>query len=238
MLRWLYPMICHLCHEKCELGLCPECMRSLPRVPKPICLYCGAPVAGEQADAFHCDACSDRPRSFSLARSAIRSSEESMLLIHALKYRKAAYIAPALAALMAEVWHATPELRELKNAAIVPVPITHRHLSKRGYNQAEELAKPLAAALHLPCLQPLIRHNTESDSQTRLSAAQRLHNAMAAYAAAPAYTSGKKQLPPDIVLIDDVYTTGATARACAKALKSIPGVKNVAVLTAIRVVLS
>lgn len=237
MLSWLYPRICHLCHEECELGLCPSCLASLPRVPRPICLYCGARVAGEQQDAYHCASCSSHPRSFSMARSALLSTEVSMGIIHALKYARAAYVVPALAQAMAEEWQASAEFRALEFPVLVPVPITRKHLCTRGYNQAEELARALAALLGLEVVQPLIRRDTEADSQTRLSSAQRLRNAMAAYALAPHYAEGKYTLPKHVVLVDDVYTTGSTALACAKALKEAPGVKKVAVLTALRAVL-
>lgn len=237
MLRWLYPLTCHLCHEECELGICPACLESLPRVPRPICLYCGAPVAGEQQDAYHCSACSGTPRPFSMARSALVSTDTTMDIIHALKYSRAAYVVPALAQAMLEVWQTTAELRGAESPVLVPVPITRTHLLRRGYNQAEELAKALAKQLSIPVAQPLLRLTTGADSQTKLSSAQRLRNAMAAYALAPDYASGKRSLPAHLVLVDDVFTTGATARACAKALKEAPGVKSVAVLTALRAVL-
>ena len=160
-----------------------------------------------------------------------------MGIIHALKYARAAYVVPALAQVMAEEWLASAEFRALESPVLVPVPISRKHLSERGYNQAEELARALAALLGLEVVQPLIRRNTEADSQTRLSAAQRLRNAMAAYALSPHYAEGKRALPAHVVLVDDVYTTGSTARACAKALKEAPGVKKVAVLTALRAVL-
>jgi predicted amidophosphoribosyltransferase len=138
---------------------------------------------------------------------------------------------------MLEVWQTTAELRGAESPVLVPVPITRTHLLRRGYNQAEELAKALAKQLSIPVAQPLLRLTTGADSQTKLSSAQRLRNAMAAYALAPDYASGKRPLPAHLVLVDDVFTTGATARACAKALKEAPGVKSVAVLTALRAVL-
>ena len=235
MLNWLYPITCRLCGEAAEHTLCEACLAQLPRVPRPICLYCGAPAAGEQADAYHCAACKSKPRPFDLARSALLTDDATMPLIHELKYKGASHLGAALAPALAELWHNTPELAEYRDAALVPVPISKLHLRRRGYNQAEELARPLATALGLPMVQPLQRTDMQSDSQTRLSAAERLKNARLIYHAAPEYAQGKKTLPAHLVLIDDVYTTGATVRACAAVLKHLPGVKKVAVLTLLRV---
>lgn len=236
MIDWLYPMTCRLCGESSDLALCEKCMGTLPHVPRPICLYCGAPVSGDQADPYHCSACKSKPRPFDFARSALMTSDETMPLIHELKYHGASYLGAALAPALAELWHQTPELAEYSQAAIVPVPISPAHLRKRGYNQAAELAIPLAQTLGLPVVQPLQRLNTEADSQTRLSAAERLKNASLAYHPLAAYAKGKKNLPSHLVVVDDVYTTGATIRACTAVLKKLPGVKKVAGITLLRVV--
>jgi predicted amidophosphoribosyltransferase len=115
------------------------------------------------------------------------------------------------------------------------VPISPLHLRKRGYNQAEEIALPLAKSLGLKLIQPLVRQDTGIESQTYLSASARMKNALAAYAAKKEYQEGRRVLPDKLVLIDDVYTTGATVRACAAALKKLPGVQKVAVITLLRV---
>jgi predicted amidophosphoribosyltransferase len=117
------------------------------------------------------------------------------------------------------------------------VPTTPTHQQQRGYNQAGELARELGKMLSLKVVQVLQRHETEFNSQTRLSVRQRLLNAYRSFSALPAYKSGKRPLPPSILLVDDVYTTGSTARACARALRHLPGVKAVAVLTFARALL-
>lgn len=236
MLRWLFPITCSLCGKASQLTICADCLATLPHVPRPICLYCGVPVPGDLQDAYHCPACKSKPRPFDFARSALLTSDESMELIHRLKYKGEAHLAAALAPALVELWHNTPELAEYAGGAIVTVPISKLHLRRRGYNQAEELAAPLAKALHMPLLAPLQRTDVKADSQTRLSAAERLKNARLIYHADSTYKNGAKPLPSHLVLVDDVYTTGATVRACAAVLKSLPGVKKVAVLTLMRVV--
>ncbi len=234
MLRWLYPVVCELCGVESERSLCPACLDTLPRVPRPICLYCGTPLQVIPPDAECCDACRGKARPFLLARSALQRTEQNMELLYRLKYHRHAYLASGLAAALNELWERTPELADFAEAALVPVPMTRRHLRQRGYNQAEELARELSKLRRLPLIHALLRRETQFDSQTGLSARQRARNAVQAYHADPAYTEKKKRLPPHIVLVDDVYTTGSTARACARVLRRLPGVEAVAVLTLVR----
>lgn len=232
MLRWLYPDTCELCGELSQSTLCPSCRDSLPPVPRPICLYCGSPTGGEQTDPYYCRACKNLPRNFDFARSALCRTETTMELIYSFKYHKKNHLGHAFAPLLAKLWLNTPALQEHRDWVLVPVPITHQRLSERGYNQAEELALPLARQMDLPILHPLQRIPTEHSSQTLLSAQARLKNAAKAYKLLPAYQ--QRTLPPHLLIVDDVYTTGATVRACAKILKSCPGVQTVGVITLIR----
>ncbi len=235
MLSWLYPGICELCGERSELSLCPECMEKLPRLPRPLCLYCGAPVNTAPEDPMRCPECAGKPRSFSFARSALSRTPETMQLIHELKYHRANHLAPALAPLLAEMWEQHPPLRAQADWVLVPVPSAPQHLFSRGYNQAEELARALAALTGLRVINALRRTNRGPSSQTLLSATQRQQNAFASFSALPACAKGKRPLPPHLLLIDDVFTTGSTARACAKALRDCPGVEEVGVLTLLRI---
>lgn len=231
LLHWIYPRLCELCHKPCEHELCDSCRESLPRVPMPICLYCGSPVAGEQDDPYHCAHCRAMPRSFDFARSALTRSEDAMQLIYALKYHHANYLARALGHLLNELWEDTPALCAHRDWCLVPVPSGVSHLFQRGYNQAEELARALGKQRGLRVHSPLMRRNTGVDSQTRLSAAERRRNAQAAYALRHPEA---KLSSPHLVLVDDVYTTGSTVRVCARLLRQLPGVKTVGVLTLLR----
>ncbi len=235
MLSWLYPGICELCGQRSEASLCPECLAALPRLPRPICLYCGAPLSAAVVDAMHCPECTNLPRSFSFARPALVQTQETMQLIHKLKYHHANHLAPALAPLLAELWEQNPPLRAHADWVLVPVPAAPQHLFARGYNQAEELAHALGKIKGLRVLPALRRKRGIHSSQTHLSAAERLENAFASYAPLPAFACGRRTLPPHLLLVDDVFTTGSTARACARALRTLPGVEEVGVITLLHI---
>ncbi len=235
MLHWIYPELCELCHEPSEHELCENCIAKLPTLPLPICLYCGSPVAGDQQDPLHCAQCSSAPRYYDFARSAYMTNEATRHLVHAIKYHHANYLAGIMGELLNCLWDDTPQLMQPGRYCIVPVPCTRAHLFARGYNQAGEIARALARLRGLPVCHALKRIPTGADSQTRLSAGERRRNAMRAYTAQPAYASGRRKLPgEDVVLVDDVYTTGSTAHACAKQLRKLPGVRRVGVLTLLR----
>lgn len=235
MLSWIFPNTCQLCGALSETTLCPECLASLTRVPKPVCMYCGAPVAGNQQDPYHCAACQGKPRPFTFARSALHEDDTTLELVHDLKYHGKTHLARALAPLLAELWEYNHVLSDTADWTLVPVPVTPRKLFSRGYNQAEELAQELVKLRPMPILQPLRRVYTGVRSQTNLSATERMKNAYRAYSLLPAYANGTRRLPPNLLILDDVYTTGATTRACAHALRQVPGVKNIGIVTLLRV---
>lgn len=234
MLRWLYPNTCERCGEPCQSTICPDCLAALERVPRPICLYCGAPTYGRAQQAGRCDACKAFPRSYDFARSALLRTPESMELVHTLKYGRANHLAVSLAPLLSEMWESTPELKAHDDWCLVPVPVTRTRLFLRGFNQAEELARPLAHLRGLRLQQPLLRVPTENATQTRLSARERRLNAQKAYRLHPAWAAGRKTAAAHLLLVDDVYTTGATTRACAALLRQLPGVSKIGVLTLLR----
>ena len=234
MLRWIYPITCELCGESAERSICPDCLAKLARVPRPICLSCGAPLRSTPESTESCPVCFGKPRPYSFVRSALTGNEQNMQLIYRLKYHHAIYLAGGLAPALAEILQSMPEQEMFRQAVIVPVPTTPTHQQERGYNQAGELARELGRILDMKVIHALQRRETEFNSQTRLSARQRLLNAYRSFSALPAYKTGKRTLPTSVLLVDDVYTTGATTRACSRALLRLPGVERVGVLTLVR----
>jgi ComF family protein len=144
-----------------------------------------------------------------------------------LKYAGRARLASALGRLAFRALVAPGELDA--GAAVVPVPLHWRRRRERGYNQAELLARAIAGAADRPCCRALVKV-APRPPQAGLSAAARLRNAAGAYRARlPGRLLGAR-----LLLVDDVFTTGATAEACTRALLRA-GARSVDVLTVARV---
>lgn len=236
MLRWIYPVTCVVCGESAPAYLCERCREALPHVPRPVCLYCGAATYGSAAQPDKCDSCAPFSRVYSWARSALVLEGETRRLIHDLKYHRASYLAAPLAGVLHQLWKSIPRLASPYDWALVPVPIDSQRHYERGYNQAELLAKALGNVLDIPVVQPLTRMlgDAEKRSMTRLSARMRQQHANKVYALSPSWQQKNTSLPSRLILVDDVYTTGATARACARVLSALPEVQEVGVLTVAR----
>lgn len=236
MLRWIYPVTCSVCGESAPQSLCDACRDALARVPRPQCLYCGAATYGTASVPDSCDACKAFPKAFCWARSALVLEGETRRLVHDLKYHHASYLAAPFAEILHELWAATPHLHGGGEWALVPVPVDARRRHERGYNQAELLASKLAALCGSRVVQPLMRLLSEEEkrSMTRMSARARRELADKIYALHPAWQEPHATLPQRLVIVDDVYTTGATASACARILRALPGVHEVGVLTLAR----
>lgn len=146
------------------------------------------------------------------------------------------YLAAPLAELLNELWEKTPRLNAHRDWVLVPVPVTISKLYTRGFNQAEELARALSRLRKLRTMNLLVRRETGVLSQTRLTKNARRLNAMRAYRAKRAgWFFPRKTYPPYMVLVDDVFTTGSTARACAAQLRKLPGVREVVSLSLVRI---
>ncbi len=236
MLRWLYPVTCSVCGDAAQLSVCEACLAQLPRVSRPICLYCGSATHGMAAAPDCCEHCKDSARAYDWARSALVLEGETRRLVHDLKYHGAGYLAEPLAQVLHALWQDTPHLQGGAEWALVPVPVDFRRSYERGYNQAELLARELGALVKQEVIQPLMRRvsDAEKRSMTRMSASARRHQANKVYDLAPDWLRKYQKIPSRLVLVDDVYTTGATARACAKKLRALPGVQEIGVLTLAR----
>ncbi len=131
-------------------------------------------------------------------------------MVRNLKFRGVKLLAKPMAA---DMLRALEQIQPIGAQIVVPVPMHVKRLKRRGFNQSEALAAEIAAALNLPCVEGLVRvRNTVQ--QARLSGDMRRRNLKDAFRAEPC-VSGRR-----VLLVDDVYTTGETARECAKALRA------------------
>jgi len=131
-------------------------------------------------------------------------------IVQALKYESAPQVGVALGEYTGAQLQGSDFIQGVE--AIVPVPLHRRKLIQRGYNQAERIAKGLGKALHIPIRTDLIKRVQHTSTQTKKNREQRWKNMQYAFQAA-------KALPPSILLVDDVITTGSTLAACIQALR-------------------
>jgi competence protein ComFC len=198
-----YPQRCVGCERRASDVLCRGCLDALPRIGGPVCERCGMPTAFE---TFVCEECKGVDFGFQSARAALRYDGVGKELVHVLKYR--AYfrvVEKVMAPLMQEAMR-----KEDRFGAVVPVPLHRSRLRARGFNQAEIIARALAGRIGMPFSDKL-RVVRRTRDQVELSAAGRRANVKGAFAACGP-VSGK------VLLVDDVFTTGATMSECAETL--------------------
>lgn len=216
ILYLLFPRTCFNCAKDLPLEeqgfLCKDCLKKLKKPGPFICQRCGLTLKDGGAHCFNCRGTKAKLYKCSLIRSALDFNEPSRALIHGLKYEKYINIAKFLAPLMQKTLLENPQMLEAEY--FVPVPIHKKRFKKRGFNQAEVLARELSILSDIPYLNALERiKNTKS--QTKLTKKERAQNIKEAFIC-PNPKAVKKKA---IILIDDVCTTSATLEECAKVLK-------------------
>jgi len=204
----LLPPHCLLCGQDGDhqRDLCAACAADLLR-NRLSCPRCALPL---QTPAPLCGECLQHEPPFSLAVAPFVYAQPLDLLITRLKFGRSL----AAGRVLSELWIET--LREAVPplpAALLPVPLHADRLRERGYNQALELARPLAAAWQIPLRGDLLLRTRATPAQSNLDADERRRNLRGAFALA-AHAS----LPAHVAIVDDVMTTGATLRECARTL--------------------
>jgi ComF family protein len=193
-------------------GLSAGAFAKVTFLDDPVCDGCGLAMAYADAALERCPTCQAKPRAFARARAACVYDEHSRDLVLKLKHADQ----PELAGLFAR-WlsRAAGELLDEADA-IVPVPVHRARLFSRRYNQAAEIARPLARGAGLAYLPDALVRKRDTASQGGKSAVGRKRNVAAAFVVPE--TRRKQVAGRRIVLVDDVLTTGATAEGCARAL--------------------
>ena len=229
LLDLLLPPRCLACGATVsEAGtLCAPCWRGITFLGAPCCACCGLPFEFELAASALCGACARAHPPFGRARAVMRYDEASRALILAFKHGDRLHLAPAFGGWLKR---AGAELVAAADIA-VPVPLHWTRLFARRYNQAALLAHALHAAGGPPVGADWLVRRRRTPSQGKRNAAQRERNVRAAFAA----KSGRDITGKRVLLIDDVFTTGATVGECARVLRRA-GAAAVDVLTLARTV--
>jgi len=209
----------------------PEAWKDLGFISDPFCVSCGMPLEFEVEKNSACVSCISEPPAFDTARSALIYNDVSKSIILRFKHADQIHIVHSF----------TPWLKRageemLAGADIlVPVPLHRYRLLRRRYNQAALITRALSTSTGITCLPDAMLRKRATPSQGHLRYGERqknVHNAFAVNTKHALKLAGKT-----IVLVDDVYTTGATVKECAKTLLRA-GVAKVHVLTLARVVRS
>ncbi len=180
------------------------------------------PLGTGRRPAPQCRECAGWPRQPARARQAHLLKAPADTVVHALKYEGWPELAVEMGQAMARgVRGAAPD------AVVVPVPTTDRRRRRRGYNQAELLARAVAVELGLPLFDALVRHRG-GPTQVALHPLERRANVQGAFAARPDASTVLDGRP--VLLVDDVLTTGATAAAASLALERV-GATDITLVT-------
>ncbi len=194
-------------------GLCPECWAKVTFIGAPSCAVTGLPFGYDPGPGSLSAEAIAEPPDYHRARAVARYDDGTRPLVHALKFRDRLDVAGPMGALMAQSG------RDFLNCAdiLIPVPLYRMRLWRRRYNQSAELARAIGQCADISVRHDVLQRVRPTRPQVGLTASQRRRNVDGAFAVADALRpviAGKR-----VVLVDDVITTGATANACASALR-------------------
>lgn len=240
----LFPAQCRLCAEPLtglsRLPVCNACWNQLPTQSGTLCTRCGENLSAQgfygaqEAGDDLCRPCQSAPPRFEKAVAHGVYSGHLRALLHLMKYEGLEPVAGRLGSLLAQQILKVPHLPD--NLLVVPVPLYRSKRRQRGFNQADLLARATVSALRrqspglrVKLVPGALRRQRATESQAGLSPHQRRANMRGAFLV----PDPKRIAGQDILLIDDIYTTGATARACSLALKRA-GAASVQVATVAR----
>ncbi len=212
----IYPRHCIGCGEAVDGGrfrwICPACELDLYLVREPSCQTCGYPFFGRVESLRSCVHCQHLDPVFEEGRTLFLHRGVGRHLIAEMKYRGGLYLISDIIGLAARY----PGMsRYVSGCEIVPVPLHSRRERERGYNQSREIARRMARCFG-GRVSDVLERVRDTESQTRLTRRKRLRNMKKAFAIRPGIDLDSRST---YMLVDDVFTTGATLNACATALR-------------------
>jgi len=203
--------------------ICRSCRESIPWITAPVCRICGRP-----------EVCPDCPRRLqrhvAFSRSAVRYDDKMREWLASYKYRGSERLVPLMSAILAFAYERIS--RETAGSAvhaITSVPLARERLEERGFNQAEQMARTVAAWYGIPYL-PLLRRNRHTEKMSLKNRRGRLHDLNGSFT--PIHSEQLQELksrhpqPLRILLADDIYTTGSTLNECASAIRAAADSKD------------
>lgn len=224
----IYPPFCPICDKSIEkYEICRQCLDRLDPIKGPLCSLCGQPFKTDRGENHPCGICLKKPPSFDKAASVFVFRGKAAEAIYKLKYSKKTCLAGLLGDFLA--FH---PMTEEGFDVIIPVPLHLDKLRERGFNQSYLLAKRIGKICQIKTNPLLLERKKATLPQVGMKSRERILNVKEAFGlradADPADIKGRR-----ILLVDDVYTTGATLKECSKVLKK-KGAEKVYALTLAR----
>ena len=218
LLDFVYPQTCPICQsllKREENDLCDDCWKALALLPAPYCPYCKTFVEDEDEIADHHCLYLSRPehRRILAVRSLGTFDDHYQKLVHRLKYDKKVHLGRRLAQRLGE--NVLEDECFSGCDKVIPVPLHRARERERGFNQSEVLAEGISRAMGISLAKDILKRKKNTKDQTYLNAQQRTENVKGAFVVSqPEKVYGKS-----IILVDDVMTTGATLKECARILQ-------------------
>jgi competence protein ComFC len=215
----LYPKVCVVCrHSLHSAGsdehVCADCLKKIKKHAPPFCIRCGRQLKRQSIAKNICPQCIRRQFHFDRTFSSCQYEGTIKELIHAFKYKQKEHLSATLSKLMIEFireYHVPMEIIDY----IVPMPLSSAKLREREFNQAKTLSTHIAFAFNKRLLDTSLLRHRHTKTQADLAWQERLENVKDSFSVSQPETIAGK----NILLIDDVLTTGATASEATKALK-------------------
>lgn len=207
-----FPSVCPLCRQAIQASspFCFACLETIIPIVSPRCPHCDLPFAAVDGGDHLCQSCIQDPPAFLWAKSVGLYDETLRRAVQKFKYEGDFNLDRPLATLMAESMQGV--LEEYRPDLLLPVPLYVSRLRQRSYNQALLLAKVLSRRWQLPVASHLLLRIRPTPPQIGLKAAERRRNLRGAFALSRPLHGER------VLLVDDVMTTGATARECSRIL--------------------
>lgn len=236
-LNLIYPRTCRVCEVPLadRDWFCTACESAFPTLDAPFCRVCAEPFPGMIDREFRCANCSDRKLHFDFAIAGYKAEGEVRELVHRFKYgRDVTLRAPLGHMLRGALNDPRLQAEDLRQWTLVPVPLHHARQRERQFNQSHELCVQLSRHTGIPVKNAMKRLRS-TDRQARLTRTQRLENLRGAFTMRRGFSGKTSRLAgANILLLDDVFTTGATTDECARILRREGGVQKVVVIAVAR----
>lgn len=214
----MFPRTCPVCDEIIPSHgqlICRGCIEKLSFIRRPICEKCGKQVLTESQKL--CYDCAHNERTFIRGRAMLNYDDTARRIMTGIKYRNRREHAEVISKMLA--YRLKDYISEMDPDCLVPVPVHESRLRERGYNQAELLADYVGRETGIPVRADILYRKKQTAAMKNLTPEERRVNLQEAFAVrTEAFSAKNRGKPGRVMLVDDIYTTGATAEACTNIL--------------------